>query len=223
MLLTTCYGGTTRKMVVVREEGQIEKSEEITRKCFQFYVYLALHVINQKNFSFDTTQAVKSQHEPLIQAFQTMVTDLTPILSTDEQEAMEFHLYYLQEVYRLSVLIADLSKALLTYGKQQEELNDDTLSSTQMAEIIENTKKCILLRDQLESILIEDGESARATVKSILKKRHYKKQLRNRHERRKVFKEMNDATYASRKYIKACKQRYKKIEGTLESNKVMQT
>src|SRR5690625_6719558 len=60
-------------MVVCREEGQIEKSEEITRKCFQFYVYLALHVINQKNFSFDTTQAVKSQHEPLIQAFQTMV------------------------------------------------------------------------------------------------------------------------------------------------------
>src|SRR5690625_7449118 len=93
ILRTTVDGVTPGKMVVCREEGQIEKSEEITRKCFQFYVYLALHVINQKNFSFDTTQAVKSQHERLIENFQTMLTDLTPIFSPDTQDATELLLF----------------------------------------------------------------------------------------------------------------------------------
>src|SRR5690625_3779560 len=98
VLRTTIDGIKTRKMIVCRENGQIEENEEVTRECFLFYAYLSLYVINQRNLYFDTTQARKSQHEPLIQNFQTMVSDLTPILSTVEKEAMEFHLYYLQEI-----------------------------------------------------------------------------------------------------------------------------
>src|SRR5690625_4333318 len=120
ILRTTLDELMPRKMVVCREDGQIEESEEITLKCFQFYQYLSLYAFNKKQLSFDVTQGGKSRHEPLIQAFQTMITDLTPILSTDEQKAMGFHLHYLEEIYRISALISDSASELLAYGKQIE-------------------------------------------------------------------------------------------------------
>ena len=217
ILRTTIDGLTLRKMIVCHEDGQIEKSEEVTRECFQFYVYLSFYVFNQKRLSFDTTQAGKSQHEPLIQNFQTMVSDLTPILSTVEKEAMEFHLYYLQEIYRLSILIADSAKEVLTYGKQLEELKEnDTLSSTKMSEINEKIEQRNLLKGQLEGVLLEDGERARTIVKSVLKNRDYRKQMSNRFARHKILKEMKGATKASERYIERFKNGYKNLEMDLE-------
>lgn len=87
ILRTTLDGLMPRKMVVCREDGQIEESEEITLKCFQFYLYLTYYSVGKKDIYFEETQGGKNLHEPLIQAFQTMVIDLTPILSPEELEA----------------------------------------------------------------------------------------------------------------------------------------
>src|SRR5690625_2902915 len=104
ILRTTLDGLMPRKMVVCRKDGQIEESEEITLKTFKFYQYLSYYSFAKKLIHFEGAQGGKKRHEPLIQAFQTMVTDLGPILTTEEQKAMEFHPYYLEEIYRVSVL-----------------------------------------------------------------------------------------------------------------------
>lgn len=219
ILRTSLDGLMPRKMVVCREDGQIEESEEITLKVFQFYLYLAYYSLAKKLIHFEATQGGKNRHEPLIQAFQTMVTDLTPILSPEEQKAMEFHLHYLEEIYRVSVLLADLANKLIDYRKQLEKVNVDKLSSIQMAEISEMIVERKLLKHKFEGILLEDGERARATVETILKKRKYRRQLSNRSYLHKVLKEMKGATDASERFIKEFKTYYEAIEETLEIDK----
>jgi len=216
ILRTTLDGLIPRKMVVCREDGQIEKSEEISLKCFQFYQYLSLYAFNKKQLSFDVTQGGKSRHKPLIEAFQTMVIDLTPILSIEEQKSMKFHLHYLEEIYRVSALIADSASELLDCGKQIEKLDVDKLSATQMIEIGEMIIKRGLLKNQFEGILYEDGHRARSIVQTILKKRQYYRQISNRNDVHKVLKEMKGDTDASKRFIKEAKKDYKDIEMYLE-------
>lgn len=219
ILRTTLDGLMPRKMVVCREDGQIEESEEITLKTFQFYQYLSYYSFAKKLIHFEATQGGKKRHEPLIQAFQTMVTDLGPILTTEEQKAMEFHLYYLEEIYRVSVLLADLAKDLIDYWKQSEKVNVDKLSSIQMAEISEKIIERRLLKRKFEGVLLEDGERSRATVEKILKNRKYTRRLSNQSYLHKVLKEMKGASSASERFIKEFKINYEAIEATLEIDK----
>src|SRR5690625_1262728 len=202
--------------MVCRDDGQIEEKEEITLKCFQFYLHLTYYSLAKKNMAFETTQGGKRRHEPLIQAFQTMVTDLTPVLSTEEQESMEFHLHYLEEIYRVSVVLSDLGKELLAYWKQLEKDKVDKLSAAQMSEIINMVVKRRLFINQFEGVFYEDGHRARATVQAVLKKRKNIRQISNRHYVHKVLKEKKGATNASKRFIKEAKMDYEAIEKQLE-------
>ena len=169
--------------------------------------------------AFETTQGGKRRHEPLIQAFQTMVTDLTPVLSTDEQESMEFHLHYLEEIYRVSEVLSDLGKELLAYWKQLEKDKVDKLSAAQMSEIINMVVKRRLFINQFEGVFYEDGHRARTTVQAVFKKREYIRQISNRHYVQRVLKEMQGATKASKRFIKDAKMDYEEIEKHLTIDK----
>ena len=79
-----------RKVIVCREDGQIEEDMDITRQCLNYLVYLGFYELAERNMKFDQKQADKNKHEPLIQGFQTIVQELKPVLSHDEQEAMAF-------------------------------------------------------------------------------------------------------------------------------------
>src|SRR5699024_12321063 len=108
----------TRKMLVCREDGQIEESVDITRQCLNYLVYLGFYELAKRNAKFDQKQADKNKHEPMIKGFKVIVQELKPVLSDEEYEAMTFHLYYLEEIYRLSVIIADLASKVENYREQ---------------------------------------------------------------------------------------------------------
>ena len=166
-----------KKILVCRENGQIEENAEIVRKCFTIYLYLASFVINESNMAFDATQAGKSRHESLIQAFATMTEDLKPELTIEQVQAMEFHLYYLKEIYRLSVLIAKEVEFLMQCKSQLENLPGENLPTTLIDKLIKHSQTWVGLRSKLEAMLFEDGERARDTVWDILRNSDYKGML----------------------------------------------
>lgn len=209
----------SRKMLVCREDGQIENDVDITRKCFNFFVYLDLYDLAKQNMKFDQKQADKNKHEPLIQGFQTIIQELKPILSHDEREAMAFHLYYLEEVYRLSVIIAELASKVEDYRYQLKNLETDRLSAEFMNDARQTLHSWRLHRKQVDSILIEDGERARPLVKKILKKRRYKKEISNWGMKDRVLKEMKGADYATKRYIKGYEKDHELIKLNLGISK----
>lgn len=90
----------SRKMLVCQEDGQIVKDKSITKECFNYFVYLDLYDLSKRNIKFDQKQADKKKHEPMIEGFKAIVQELKPVLSKEENEAMAFHLYYFEEIYR---------------------------------------------------------------------------------------------------------------------------
>lgn len=166
-----------KKILVCRENGQIEENEEIVRKCLTIYLYLVLFEINESNMVFDATQAGKNRHEPLIQAFATMTEELKPELTVEQVQAMEFHLYYLKEIYRLSILIAKEVEFLMQCKSQLENLPGENLPTALIDKLIKHSQIRTGLRNELEAMLFEDGERSRETVWEILCNSHYKKML----------------------------------------------
>ena len=209
----------TRKVLVCREDGQIEESVDITRQCLNYLVYLGFYELAKRNAKFDQKQADKNKHEPMIKGFKVIVQELKPVLSDEEYEAMTFHLYYLEEIYRLSVIIADLASKVENYREQLKNLETDRLSAGFINETRQTLKSWRLYRKQVDSLLIEDGERSRPLVTKILKSRHYRKHISNWGDRDRILKEMQGANQAAKRYIKGYKKDHKLIELNLEIDK----
>src|SRR5690625_4334832 len=182
-----------KKILVCRENGQIEENEEIVRKCFTIYLYIATFIINESNMAFDATQAGKNRHEPLIQAFATMTEELKPELTVEKVQAMEFHLYYLKEIYRLSVLIAKEVDLLMECKGQLENLHGEILPIPLIDKLIKHSHTWNGLRSELEAMLFEDGERARDTVWDILRNSDYKGMLSSTKYVQHVLREIHGA------------------------------
>lgn len=197
-------------MLVCRENGQIEENEDIVRKCFTIYLYLALFEINESNMVFDATQAGKSRHEPLIEAFATMKEELKPELTVEEVQAMEFHLYYLKEMYRLSVLIAKEVEVLMECKRELKNLTGADLPTTLIDKLIKHSQIRTGLRNELEAMLFEDGERARDTVWEILCNSHYKEMLSSTQYVRHVLKEIHGAKMHAQTEIRKAEREWKK-------------
>lgn len=209
----------SRKILICQEDGKIVEDKEITRKCLNYLVYLGFYELAEKNAKFDQKQAGKERHEPMIEGFQAMMHELKDILSSDEQEAMAFHLHYLEVVYRLSVIIADLATKVEDYRNELKNLEKDRLSADYMEKTRHALKSWRLHRKQMDSILIEDGERARPLVKKVLKKWRYKKHISNWGDKDRHLKEMQGADYATKKYIKGYKKDHELIELNLDIKK----
>lgn len=104
-----------------------------------------------------------------------MNEDLRPELSTKEIKAMDFHLYYLKEVYQLSKSIAREVEELINCKNKLERLDGEKLSHKFIDKVIDHFQTRYKLRSELEAILLEDGEHARDTVLEVLENPHYKK------------------------------------------------
>lgn len=212
----------SRKMLVCHEDGQIVKDKGITKECFNYFVYLDLYDLSKRNVKFDQKQADKKKHEPMIEGFKAIVQELKPVLSTEEHKAMSFHLYYFEEIYRLSVIIADLALKVENYRNQLKNLETDRLSEEFIDETRQTLRSWRLHRKQIDSLLIEDGERARPLVKKILKSWHYRKHrkhISNWGDKDRVLKEMEGAHFASKRYVKGYKKEHKLIELNLEIDK----
>src|SRR5690625_3354602 len=212
----------TRKMLVCREDGQIDESVDITRQCLNYLVYLGFYELAKRNAKFDQKQANKNKHETMIKGFKAIVQELKPVLSDEENKAMAFHLYYFEEIYRLSVIIADLASKVESYRDQLKNLETDRLSAGFINETRQTLKSWRLHRKQIDSLLIEDGEKARPLVKKILKSWHYRKQrkhISNWGDKDRILKEMQGANQAAKRYIKGYKKDHKLIELNLEIDK----
>ena len=203
-----------KNMLVCRENGQIEENEEIVRKCFTIYLYLALFEMNKSNMVFDATQAGKDRHEPLIQSFAKMVEELKPELTVEEVQAMEFHLYYLKEIYRLSILIAKKVEFIMQCKSQLENLPGENMPTSLIDKLIKHSQIRTGLSNELEAILFEDGERARETVWEILCSSHYKKMLNSTHYVRHVLKEVHGARMYAQREIRKAKIEWKKYRKT---------
>src|SRR5690625_68148 len=204
-----------RKMLVCDEDGHIVEDKAITKRLFNYYVYLDLYDLSEQNIKFDQKQADRQKHEPMIEGFKKMVQELQPVLSDEENEAMSFHLYYFEEVYRLSVIIADLASKVGEYRSQLKNVKSDRLSSEFMEDAKETLRLWRLHRKQIDSLLIEDGEKARPLVKKILKSWHYRKQrkhISNWNMRDRILKEMQGANYATKRYVKEYEKEHQLIE-----------
>jgi len=209
----------TRKILVCQESGRIEKDIEINRKCFKYFDYIGLYALAKWNMKFDQKQSSENKHVPLIEGFRNIIQELNPILSRDEQDAMNFHLYYLEEIYRLSVIVADLAFEVESYRNQLYNLERDRLSAEFMHQICQTIRSWRLHRKQIDAMLIEDGERARPSVKKILKTRKYKKKISNWRDKNLILKEMQEAKYATKRYINAYKKDYDLIEVNLGKDK----
>src|SRR5699024_1913279 len=133
----------------------------------------------------------------------------------EEYEAMTFHLYYLEEIYRLSVIIADLASNVESYRDQLKNLETDRLSAGFINETRQTLKSWRLYRKQVDSLLIEDGERSRPLVTKILKSWHYRKQrkhISNWGDRDRILKEIQGANKAAKRYIKGYKKENKLME-----------
>lgn len=203
-----------KKILVCRENGQIEENEEIVRKCFTIYLYLASFVINESNMAFDATQAGTNRHEPLIEAFTTMTEELKPELTVEQVQAMEFHLYYLKEIYRLSVLIANEVEFLMQCKSQLENLPGENLPTSLIDKLIRHSQTWVGLRSELEAMLFEDGERARDTVWDILRNSDYKGMLSSTKYVQHVLREIHGAKMNAQKEIRKAKEEKKKYGET---------
>src|SRR5690625_1654973 len=205
----------SRKMLVCQEDGQIVKDKSITKECFNYFVYLDLYDLSKRNIKFDQKQADKKKHEPMIEGFKAIVQELKPVLSEEENEAMAFHLYYFEEIYRLSITIADLASKVEEFRNQLKSIETDRLSAEFINESRQTLRSWRLHRKQLDSILIEDGERARPLVTKILKGWRYRKRrkhITNWGDKDRVLKEMQGADYASKRYVKGYKKDFQLIE-----------
>jgi len=90
-----------RKGAICTEDGHLVEDEQIVRKCLRMMLVIIHAEVNKSDIQLLLTQEKKNQHEPKITAFKQIKERLQSLLNKAENEAMDFHLYYLKEVYRI--------------------------------------------------------------------------------------------------------------------------
>src|SRR5699024_6294929 len=99
-----------RKVIVCTEDGHIIKDEQITRECLRIMLVIFHAELNKPDIEFLLTQGKKHQHEPMVRIFKEIQARFHPLLSDTENEAMDFHLHYLKEVYRIQYELSKISQ-----------------------------------------------------------------------------------------------------------------
>jgi len=141
-----------RKVIVCTEEGHIIKDEQITRECLRIMLCIIHAELNKADMEFLLTQGKKSQHEP-----------------------MDFHLYYLEEVYRIQYELSQISQTLLNDIDQLRAMLTDVYDYELLGKLYEDLSIWTHLKDQSEAILHEDGIRARKEVMKIMRNYEYLK------------------------------------------------
>jgi len=146
------------------------------------------------------------RHEPRIASFQEIIHDLQAKLSPEKMQAMEFHLYYLKEMYRLSSLLSIEVKELMICKKKLEK---GILSQELIDKVMRHFQTRYQLRSELEAMLLEDSEKARDIVLEILTDPTYRKKTRSKKQLDLVVREMRGATIASTRTLATVKRQKK--------------
>ncbi|HLR80823.1 MAG TPA: hypothetical protein VK119_09660 [Bacillota bacterium] len=210
-----------RKMLVCREDGQMETSEEITRMCFTKYFYVAYLQANLKNISFDASQGGKKRHESLIRNFKTIISDLESSLNDTKVQAMTFHLHYLEEVWRWINLMAEEAKVLLDLKRQLVNLKSDNLSEPLIKELANRLGQRLQFKNNLIAILIEDNQRARVVVKEVLQNSIYIRKMSDKAYYDYIIHDLDEAHRAAERFLREEKQARKEA-GDLSSFSVDQ-
>jgi|SRR5690625_819386 len=157
-----------RRMLVCDDNGHVIDDEEITRQCFKLIMYLGYYQFNQAGIRAESTHGKKEAHEPLISLFKDIWERLDPVLDKAEQEIMSFHLHYLEEVYRLSAEIADMSKSVISSMEELQNVRNDTYPPNLVERYVEAASANYKLKSEFEIVITEAMERAGKKVNKIL-------------------------------------------------------
>jgi len=162
------------------------------------------------------TQGKKHQHEPMIRIFKQIKARLQPLLNDTENEAMDFHLYYLEEVYRIQYELSKISQTIITDLDQLKTMPTDVYDHELLAKLFDDLSEWTYLKQESEAILHEDGIRARDQVKKILDDYEHWKMIRDIENYFYTTDDIKGANKVSKRYIKGSKERRNLFEEWLD-------
>jgi len=157
-----------RRMLVCDDNGNVIDDEHITRQCFKLIMYLGYYQFNQVGIRADSTHDKKEGHEQIINLFKDIWESLDPVLDNAEQEIMSFHLHYLEEVYRLRMEIADMSKNVISNIEELQNVRNDTYPQDLIDRYVEAASANFKLKREFDVVITEATERAGKKVNKIL-------------------------------------------------------
>lgn len=208
-----------RKIVICNEEGQLINNKELTRKALDIYVFLANFQFNIRNMKNDSKQNGPKRFGPLTTKLKKLQKELKPVLNEKEEDAINFHLHYYEEVSRLSVDMRLQAIKCINYERELRKLKSNKLSSSFIEELREILYSRILTRSNLEAMLIEDGISARDLVWEVLENPKYKKYIKNEHDSTPILREIIDAGRAAERILDGGKKGWENEKKWVNPNK----
>ncbi|MBU5467267.1 hypothetical protein KQI49_10580 [Virgibacillus sp. MSJ-26] len=191
-----------KKLVVCNADGELIRDEEISRKCFKIYVWLGNYEFNKRKLKADLKQDGAKRYNPIIPEYKKIMEDLSPLLTEAEMEAMTYHLFYFNEIVRITTQRIELARKLLIYQEKiQHKINK--LSSDLTKKIKDTFSKWLKYSYELEGLLHEDGLLARNTVRRLLKDPNYNKYLKNKDVIREILSDLDSAEATAQRFIRA--------------------
>lgn len=198
-----------KKVVVCDEDAVLIEDEEISRKCFRFYIYLGQYEFAKKKLKADLKQDGAKRYNPIIPEYKKMMTDLAPVLNESETEAMAYHLFYFEEIIRITTLRIELVEKLFKF-KEQLRHEIDKVTNTMMEEIMNTFHQWLMCSSELQAVLYEDGLRARGVLRKLLKDPKNKKQhIKDEAIAREILDDLDQGEAASTRLIRLEKEERK--------------
>lgn len=197
-----------KKVVVCDEDAVLIEDEEISRKCFRFYIYLGQYEFANKKLKADLKQDGAKRYNPIIPEYKKMMTDLAPVLNESETEAMAYHLFYFEEIIRITTLRIELVEKLFKF-KEQLRHEIDKVTNTMMEEIMNTFHQWLMCSSELQAVLYEDGLRARGVLRRLLKDPKNKQYIKDEAIVREILDDLAQGEAASTRLLRIEKEQRK--------------
>ena len=172
-----------------------------------------LHIFREYEFAnkklkADLKQDGAKRYNPIIPKYKKMMTDLAPVLNESETEALAYHLFYFEEIIRITILRIELVEKLFKF-KKQLRLEIDTVTDTMMEEIMGTFHQWLMCNSELQAVLYEDGLRARGVLRRLLKDPKNKQYIKDEAIVREIIGDLDQGEAASTRLLRIEKEQRK--------------